>query len=356
MIKKEKCYINGISCISAQNTFEDKNALYNTCSDFSSNILTAQEPSYKTFITTAMARRMAKCIKMSIATSTQALTEAHILQPQAIITGTGMGGANDSEKFLKALIDNDEQFLTPTSFIQSTHNTVGGQIALNLQCKNYNFTYVNGGISFESAVLDALIQIENRQIENALVGAVDEIAKHTFELYKLQNFIKNEKVLPYSTKQPSPGFIFGEGATFFALNNQKQQNTYYAQIVDVAIQNEIQTSEWIDLTLLFLQNNQITPEEIDVVVLGINHDSNTDYFYEIPQDFFANKPQLHYKHLCGEYDTASAFGVFATCILLKSQSIPKSLMWNSKHTSHIKNVLLYNHYQGKDHSWILLRN
>ena len=53
-----------------------------------------------------------------------------------------------------------KNILTPTSFIQSTHNTVGGQIALELQCKGYNFTYVHGSNSFESALLDAKLQLE----------------------------------------------------------------------------------------------------------------------------------------------------------------------------------------------------
>ena len=52
--------------------------------------------------------------------------------PDAIITGTGLGCLEDTEKFLTAMVTNKEEFLTPTSFIQSTHNTVSAQIALLL--------------------------------------------------------------------------------------------------------------------------------------------------------------------------------------------------------------------------------
>src|SRR5690606_39813906 len=71
-------------------------------------------PIYKAFIPPAAIRRMAKGIKMGVATSVQALQKAELKQVDAIITGTGMGCSLDSEKFLKSILDNNEQFLTPT--------------------------------------------------------------------------------------------------------------------------------------------------------------------------------------------------------------------------------------------------
>lgn len=51
----------------------------------------------------------------------------------AIITATGLGCLADTEKFMNALMDNREQMLNPTAFIQSTFNTVGAQLALLLK-------------------------------------------------------------------------------------------------------------------------------------------------------------------------------------------------------------------------------
>jgi len=181
------CYINGLGCISAQKTF-DANYLNEVSINTNENALYAQQPSYKEIIPPAMIRRMAKGVKMGIYASTEALNEAGIQMPDAIITGTGMGCTEDSEKFLKAILDNKEEFLTPTSFIQSTHNTVAGQIALGLQCKSYNFTYVNGAVSLETALLDAKMQLENEEATSVLVGGIDETAQHTIEKKK-----KNEK-------------------------------------------------------------------------------------------------------------------------------------------------------------------
>ena len=147
-------YINSVGSISSQKTFDNSEFLQDFIS-YEDNVISVVKPNYKEFIPPAESRRMAKGVKMGVVASKIALKDANLEAVDAIITGTGMGCVNDSEQFLKALIDNDEQFLTPTSFIQSTHNTVGGQIALGLKCKGYNFTYVHASISFESAVLDA---------------------------------------------------------------------------------------------------------------------------------------------------------------------------------------------------------
>ena len=117
----KSCYINGMGIVSAQN-FLEADFLETAVVNQTDNVLYAQPPSYKELIPPAMIRRMAKGVKMGIYASTQALNEASVQNPEAIITGTGMGCVEDSEKFLKAILDNNEEFLTPTSFIQSTHN------------------------------------------------------------------------------------------------------------------------------------------------------------------------------------------------------------------------------------------
>src|SRR5690606_23802730 len=134
-----KVYINSIGSISAQRTFDNTGFLEDIVS-YHETVIPAIDPNYKDYIPPAAARRMAKGIKMGVVASKIALNGAGLENVDAIITGTGMGCVIDSEKFVSAIIDNKEEFLTPTSFIQSTHNTVGGQIALGMGCKGYNFT------------------------------------------------------------------------------------------------------------------------------------------------------------------------------------------------------------------------
>lgn len=351
----KNCYVNGTSCISAQDTF-DKDFLVEVTSNDTENVLFAIQPSYKEFIPPAMIRRMAKGVKMGIAASNKALNEANVEIPDAIITGTGMGCVEDSEKFLKAIIDNNEEFLTPTSFIQSTHNTVGGQIALGLQCKGYNFTYVNGSVSFESALLDAKMQLENEEANSILVGGVDETSSHTLELFKLNKTIKAETDKPYSILDSnSEGVVFSEGATFFVLENEKK-NTTYAKVSAVAIQNNLDENEVESFITDFLNRNNIALNEIDAVVLGINGDIAYDSYYATPKNMFTEIPQVYYKHLSGEYNTSSSFGFWIASNIVKNQQLPEVLKMNSVSKSTFNKVLLYNQFKGRDHSLILIEN
>lgn len=350
----KKCYINGVSSISAQNTFETT-FLTDVVIEENENVLYAIQPSYKDFIAPAAIRRMAKGVKMGIATATKALKEANIDVPDAIITGTGMGCVEDSEKFLKAIIANDEQFLTPTSFIQSTHNTVGAQIALGLQCHGYNFTYVNGAVSFESALIDAKLQLENEEVNSVLVGGVDETADHTISLYKLIQSIKKEEDKPYRVLEPnSKGTVFSEGASFFVLENTKKA-TSYAEIKDVSIINHLNTSEINGFIQSFLKDNRLDFEDIDTIVLGNNGDVDFDGYYDKVKESFQKTPQIYYKHLSGEFNTASSFGLWMASNVMKNQEIPKIVSVNNLFKKEYKNILLYNQYKGKDHSLLLLQ-
>ena len=349
----QKCYINGMGCVSSQDTYETS-FLESVEINTTENIVYAKQPLYKELIPPAAARRMAKGVKMGLAASTKALKEANVEVPDAIITGTGMGCIEDSEKFLKALIDNNEEYLTPTNFIQSTHNTVGAQIALGLGCKGYNFTYVNGSISFESALLDAKLQLENEEENTILVGAADETSSHTMELFKLVNIIKKESDQPYSVlNSNSSGVVYSEGATFVTLENVKKENTY-AVLEALQIQNELNIDEVENFITSFLDKNNLKIQDIDVVVLGNNGDINFDTYYTAVGSLFSQIPQVYYKHLSGEFNTASAFGFWVAASILKNQAIPQVVKMNSIEKANFSKVLLYNQFQGKDHSLVLL--
>jgi 3-oxoacyl-(acyl-carrier-protein) synthase len=254
---------------------------------------------------------MAKGVKNGIVASALAMKDANIENVDAIITGTGLGCIEDSEKFLKNILDNNEEFLTPTSFIQSTHNTVGAQIALSLQCKGYNFTYVNGAVSFESALLDAKMQIEENQANSILVGGVDETGEYTMSLFKLAGRIKKENDLPSNIlNTSSTGVVYGEGASFFVLENERKDSTY-AEILDVEIRNTLEENEIESELIAFLKTNNLEISSVDAVVFGFDGNMTFDSYYKnLAENAFAQTPQLYYKHLSGEYDTASAFALW----------------------------------------------
>lgn len=346
-------YINSASCISVQDTLKE-NFFQDLKIENTVQILKAIEPNYKEFIPPAMSRRMSKTVKMSSVASHYALKEAGIEQPDAIIVGTGMGCSQDSEKFLKNVIDNNEEFLTPTFFIQSTHNTVAGQIALGLQCHAYNFTYVNTSSSLEFSFLDAKLQINDGEAENVLTGAADEQTDRTMELYRLNHTIKKEENLPADyLHSETDGVIWGEAAAFFVLGKDKTENSY-AKLKDIQIINRLDIEETQSLVTDFLAKNNLTNENIDAVILGFSGDAKSDAYYNKAMDLFQNSALLYYKHLSGEFNTASGFSTFMACHILKEQQIPEIMMINSENKTEIKNILLYNHLAGSDHSLVLL--
>ena len=357
------CYINGLSCISAQKTIDNATFLEEVLIQ-DSNVLPVIKPSYKEYINRTAIRRMGKGVKMGVVAAKIAMEDAGIEQPNAILTGSGFGCLNDTEKFLGTLLDNNEQYLTPTAFIQSTHNTVGAQIALGLKCQAYNLTYVQGSLSFESALLDGLLLLaeepDNSMLKNILVGGVEELGNHTTSLFQLIHHIKKDSpnTLALLASQ-SKGAIASEGAQFFVISNQPQENTY-AQIQDLELIPQLDVEKLVNRINLFLARNQLTATDIDIVVLGNNGDIEFDYFYQQLQNgLFKSTEQLYYKHLSGEYFTASAFGLWLAAKVLKLQQIPAILRLNKvihkeAKGQFYKRILLYNQYRGEDHGFVLL--
>ena len=350
-----KVFITGIGAISAQKTF-NSNEFLEEIIDYNDNVIPAHDPVYKDFIPPAAARRMAKGIKMGVVASKLALTEAGLETVDAIITGTGMGCVRDSEKFVSAIIDNNEEFLTPTSFIQSTHNTVAGQIALGLECKGYNFTYVHSSVSFESALLDASLQLQNDEANTILVGGVDELGDHTVKIHRLINHIKSEPVSVNSVlSSNTEGAVFSEGANFFVLSNEVSDQCI-AEVLEIETFNTIEKEDLTTVANRFLGDQNLTAEDVDLVIMGNNGDRNFDDYYTILRDgLFAEKPQAYYKHLSGEFNTVSSFGVWMGSKILKHGSIPGIARLNDIDPSKMERILLYNQYRGENHSFILLQ-
>ena len=133
------------------------------------------EPAYRDFMNPMEARRMSRMMKKAIVVSSMALRDAGISVPDAIITGTGLGSLENTEAFLMALRGVTEDAPRPTNFMQSTHNTPGSLIGIRTADHGYNATYANLGTSFESAMLDAWMQIRLGEIGNALVSAFEEL-------------------------------------------------------------------------------------------------------------------------------------------------------------------------------------
>ena len=143
---------------------------------------------YKEYISPKEGRRMGKLMKAATLTSLKALREAGIECPDAIITATANGMLETSEKFLVDMVDNGEETLSPTLFMQSTHNTIGSAIAIRTQCHGYNITYTQGKDSMKWALRDAERLIRMGKAKTVLVGCHDESSPLFKSFYEYLNF------------------------------------------------------------------------------------------------------------------------------------------------------------------------
>jgi 3-oxoacyl-[acyl-carrier-protein] synthase II len=283
------CYIRGAACISPQQTGGDR--------------LVCAEPDYTALIDPKALRRMSRIIRMGVATARACLQEAGIDVPDAIVTGTAYGCQEDTGLFLNSLIARNEEGLQPATFIQSTHNTVGAQIALVLQCTGYNTTFVHRGFSFESALLDAVLLLKEGEAATVLAGAADELTDTSYALLSRFGLFRH-------------GLQAGEGAAFFLLSAEHN------------------VGDWARLEMMetFYEPESIRafPEGIDIDTIDL----------VIGEPVIPGKPCVPYRPLCGEYPTSTAFALWMAAGYIK----------NGTH----RRILVYNDYLGVYRSFFIV--
>jgi 3-oxoacyl-[acyl-carrier-protein] synthase II len=349
-------YIKGAAVLSPQKTFSEQ-GFPDEVIDFTDvSYLRCIEPVYRDYIDPMVSRRMSRIVKMGVCSALKCLRDSGVEMPDAIITGTGLGCLEDTEKFLGSIFANDEKLLNPTPFIQSTHNTVAGAIALAIKCHSYNATYTHRGFSFESALEDALLQLNENPAYNILAGGFDEITANSYAITKRLGLWKNPPVNSSSLAQyRNRGSLPGEGVAFFMLSGKKSVNdlaglksvkTFYKPEDHLAVEQYIRQ---------FIGDAGVKIRDIDLVMLGINGDASADKaYYQLMESTLNGLPCAYFKHLCGEYDTSSSFALWLASMVIKRQQIPACIHLGNGLPGNINNVLIYNHLRGVNHVLYLL--
>lgn len=348
-------YIRSSSCISAQNTFGN-NSFLSEPIESTGTRLSPIEPDYKAYIDPKQIRRMSRVIKMGVATAKQCLIDADLEQPDAIITGTAFGCMEDTVTFATRLVEQNEELLPPTAFIQSTHNTVAAQVALLLQCHGYNNTFVHKGISFESALIDAMMLINEQDAHNVLVGGTEEMVDTGFIILTRLGLYKRRPVSNLSLYQTSSkGTIGGEGSAFVLLTD-KADTANLAQLSGVETFYKPKDIADIETRISkFLNSYAVAIEDIDLIITGKNGDTTNDAVYkELENSIFKSTSIANYKHLCGEYPVSSSFALWLAANIIKKGEVPATVQQNEMKTNAPKKVLIYNHYQQKYHALMLV--
>ena len=343
-------YIQSATQISAQAPLSDEwfeTPLYHDTKKALSN-----DPTFADYLPPIMSRRMCNLLKRAIVTSRLTLQKASVEMPDAIISGTGLGCIENTEKFLYSIWENEEKFLQPSFFMQSTHNIISAAIAIDLKCHGYNNTFVHKGISFESALLDAIIQFRQHKIRTALVGGYDEL---TPDYYIFFDRIGVYDCSKQDTSNTKPGCFAGEAAVSMLLHTEKNEQTL-CELNGVEIMYRPSMAQIRENLDKLLVQAGCSLSDIDVIVVGTNSNPANDTIYDnVVTQLFGQLPVMQYKHLFGQSFISSALGTYAASICLHKQLVPAHLLTDrNEPISGIRRILLYNHSQNKSYSLILL--
>lgn len=325
-----RCYVNSIAQVSCQKPLSDE--WFDSPCIYEEKYVRAQEPDTKDLIVPSEARRLSKILKRTVCTAITALNNSIIKQPDAIITGTGMGCMENSEKFLIDLSRFGEQCLKPTLFMQSTHNTISSLIAIILKCHGYNNTYSHKGISFESSLFDAWIQIKNGMIRNALIGAHDEVTP-------FMNLVMERTHPEYS--------LVSEASVSMILIN-KESDKNLCEVYDVKL---LHRPDYAELSKF------LDPENDGLLLLGVNGNPQNDKPYEkLIQSLSYTPCILQYKNIFGDNFSASALAFCAASKIMERQRIPQHMVWKCNDVNSIDdidNITILNQSDGV--IWSLIR-
>lgn len=329
-----KVYVNAMAQVSRQQPLSDE--WFDNPILFEESYMRAAEPNSKGLIMPAEARRMSRILKRAVCTSITALNNSEIQMPDAIITGTGMGCMENSEKFLNDMCDYGETGMKPSLFMHSTHNTISSLIAIILKCHGYNNTYSHKGRSFESALFDAWLQIGLGNIRNALVGAHDEVTP-------LMNLIMEDT-------HPEYGFV--SESSFSAILSDKPGHNSICEVESVELINTYNPDEIAAI---------IEKHSDDLLLTGINGVQANDHLYEdIFERISSGHILLRYKNIFGDNFSSPAMSFYSAALILQKQRIPEFLI-DRKHNpdnytgdvADIDSITILNNSDGNE--WSVIR-
>lgn len=342
-------FIKDLSCISPQKTFED-DFFETEAIIYSGSQMKAVEPNYA-MIPNSQLRRMGKSNRMATGAAMPLLEK---WKTDGIIIGTTDGGMEDCHKFLNQIIQFEEGTLTPTGFVQGSPSSPAGGLALMSSNSGYNNTHSNKGVSFENCLMDADLLFIERRAKSLLVGCVEEISQAQYRIETLAGFIKKEetttdKLIGCGT----PGAVNGEGAAMFVVESNLENAL--AEIVDYDMISYPTLADLTAKATLFLTRNGLKTTDVDALMLGYSGDANSDHWYtDFAQQLFPETGILSFKNLFGETPSASAFATWFAAQLVSGKAAP-ALAVQKPVSGEMKTILIYNHYQGNQHGFIVVR-
>lgn len=343
-MKINNVYIYAAEQISIQNPLSEQ--WMDTPLFYEDSLVKAVNPPFRDYLAPNEARRMGNLMKRALVTSIKVLKETGIDHPDAIITGTSIGSLDYTERFLDDLLENGEEALSPTYFMQSTHNTVGSALGIYTKTHGYNTTYSHGEISFDAALFDAWMQLQLDAISNALVSGHDEMIESFFELLRKTGYVGLDGMVPC-----------GEVAMSMIIGKEKRVDSL-CEISGIRLSYKPSLENFKSILYEMLHDADISYSDISAVMTGVNGNPQNDSRYaKIINSLMHDKPLFHYKHLFGENYTSSALGLYTAANLLSKQEVPLFIYDSSSpcECKSLNNIILLNMTNGGECSIIILK-
>ena len=336
-------------CISPQLSFPETDI--GQIMESKNNLLNVMEPDYPGF-PAGMKRRMGKSVRMAVGAALPLLEKYP--RPDGIIIATANGGMEDCIKFLNQIIEYNEGLLTPASFVQSTSNAAAAQIALVTKNHQYNITHVHRGLAFENALMDVVMSLKEYPDAAYLLGCTDEISAYNYNIDSLAGWFRKDLVSNsdlFTTL--AAGTIPGEGSFMVWMNNQREGAT--------ASLDAVRTLHTEDAAMVllgfkkFMSENFAEGQMPDLFLTGESGDERLlKYFNAVESAIPDTVPVARFKHLCGEYCTASSFACWLSFQILTEGRIPPLVLKKNTSAKPVRRVLIYNNYRGAQHAFILV--
>lgn len=339
-------YIQQTRCISPQQSFGDADLA--TLRASAGRQLLVMEPNYPGVSPGAL-RRMGKAGRIGMGTAMSILENG--ATANGIIIGTANGGMEESIRFIKQIVEYNEDMLAPGSFVQSTANATAAQLAMLKKNHGYNITHVHRALAFENSLVDAGMLLKENPGNAYLVGGVDEIASYNFRIECAAGWYKDDNISNadlYNTD--TPGSIAGEGAAMFLVSDQKENAI--ARLVALTTIHSKDIAVIHDRLKHFIQQSVPAGEKIDLFLSGENGDNRyTPLFTSLETLIDEEIAIARFKHICGEYPTASAFALWLAC---NPALIPAHAIKRAGVRKEYKRILIANSHHGNQHSFMLV--
>jgi 3-oxoacyl-(acyl-carrier-protein) synthase len=289
----------------------------------------------------------------------------------AVSVGTAWAEEGDEIIFLEHLIKLGEKAAKPAYFVNSVKNALASQLALTYGFQGENQTFAHDALSFESALWQGARLLCAGRARHAVVCGVEAL----FEFQEIHGHLRGwygtdpSPLTPLSAHKRAmgQGTLPGEGAAAFVLTAPGVVAAPLARLVGVRARGPLQRAPVLTgknelaFALQALSDTGTSLDHVSLVLMGANGDPALDAIYaEVAQGLRARAPGLAmgvYRHLTGDFATASALGLELAVGTVAGRSSPNKILvvdGSLGSAGSIRHVLLYHLTSAGYHSVMIV--